>query len=159
MSDFIKKSGQRWMAASINEAVKNSHVNTLVLYASIENVALIADNPNFFSKHWKILPMCRPFVYTMFLYSGEGAASFLVPEGFSSLLTWDWSFCSSFLVAWRTFSCRLTWEFSTSDFESPSIQFPGACPTLFLSSSFPGLTRDPKLGEEISSLHWLCITR
>ena len=64
-----------------------------------------------------------------------------------------------FLVAWRTFSCPLTWDFSISDFESPSIQFPGAWPTLFLSSSFSGLTRDPKLGEENSSLHWLRITR
>ena len=41
----------------------------------------------------------------------------------------------------------------------PVTQFPGAWPILFLSSSFPGLTRDPKLDEEVSSLHWLCITR
>ena len=55
------------------------------------------------------------------------------------------------------FSCRLTREYPTSNFESGSIQFLGACPTPFLSSSFPGLTRDPKLCEEISSLHGLCI--
>ena len=38
------------MAAFIDEAQNNPHVNTLVLYESIENVALIADIPNFFSK-------------------------------------------------------------------------------------------------------------
>ena len=32
-------------------------------------------------------------------------------------------------------------------FESPGIQF-GACPTLFLSLPFSGLTKDPKLGEK-----------
>ena len=35
----------------IEEAKNNPNVNTLVLYASIGNVALIADIPNFFSKH------------------------------------------------------------------------------------------------------------
>ena len=38
-------------------------------------------------------------------------------EGFSSLFIWVWPFCPSFLAAWRTFTCRLTWEFSTSDFQ------------------------------------------
>ena len=57
---------------------------------------------------------------------------------------WVGSFCTSFLVAWRTFSCRLTWEFSTSNFELPCSQFPGAWPILFLSSSFTGLTQSPK---------------
>ena len=42
-----------------------------------------------------------------------------------------------FLVAWRTFSCRLTWDYPTSNFESPNIQFPVACPTPFKSSAFP----------------------
>ena len=73
------------MPAHIDEANNNLHVNTLVLYASIENVALIADIPNFFSKNRKILPMYRWFVYSMFLNSDEHAASFLVPGGFSSL--------------------------------------------------------------------------
>ena len=50
-------------------------------------------------------------------------------------------------------------EFPTSDFESPSCQFPGAWQALFLSSSFSGMTRDPKLDEEVSSLYWLRITR
>ena len=43
------------MAAFIDEAKNNLHVNTLVLYGSIDNVALIADIPNFFSKFRKIL--------------------------------------------------------------------------------------------------------
>ena len=120
------------------------------------NVALI---PNFFTKFWKILSMYRWFVYSMFLNSGEHAASFLVPGGFSSLFIWLWSFCPSSLAAWRTFSCRLTWEFSTSDFELPRSQFPGTWSTLFLSSSFPGLTWDPKLDEEVASLYCLCISR
>ena len=38
------------MAALIDEAKNNHHVNTLVLYASIENVTLIADTPKFLSK-------------------------------------------------------------------------------------------------------------
>ena len=38
------------MAAFIDEAKNNLLVDTLVLYASIENVALIADIPNFVSK-------------------------------------------------------------------------------------------------------------
>ena len=75
------------------------------------------------------------------------------------ILHWSLILLPQFLVAWRTFSCRLTWEFSTSDFELLCSQFPGAWPILFLSSLFTGLTRYPELDEEVSSLHWLCITR
>ena len=39
------------MAAFIDEAKNNRHVNTLVLYASIENVELIAHIPNLFPKN------------------------------------------------------------------------------------------------------------
>ena len=46
---------------------KNYHINTLVLYASIENVASLADIPNFFCRNWKILLMYRWFVSSMFL--------------------------------------------------------------------------------------------
>ena len=80
-------------------------------HASIENVALIADIPNFF-KHWKMLPMFRWFVCSMFLNWWRWT-HVLVSEEFSSLFIWVWSFCTRFLVAWRTFSSRLTWEFST----------------------------------------------
>ena len=38
------------MAAFTDEAESNLHVNTSVLYANIEHVALIADVPNFISK-------------------------------------------------------------------------------------------------------------
>ena len=41
----------RWMAAFIDEVKNIHHFNTFALYASIENVALIADIPNFFRKH------------------------------------------------------------------------------------------------------------
>ena len=30
-------------------------------------------------------------------------------------------FCSSFLAAWRTFSCQLTWDFSASDLKSTEL--------------------------------------
>ena len=42
-----------------------------------------------------------------------------------------WSFCASFLWARLTFSCRYTWELSTSKFEPELPQFPLARPTLF----------------------------
>ena len=38
------------MPAHIDEAKNILHVNTVVLYASIENVALIADIPNLLQK-------------------------------------------------------------------------------------------------------------
>ena len=156
MSEFIKKSGPKWVAALIDEA-KNIHlVNTLVLYASIENVALIADIPNF-SKLWKILSMYRWFVYSMFLNSGVRMLQVsLCQEG---SLHSVFGFDPSAPVSWNLLLSTQLENFRLPIFESPSIQFPGAWPTLFLSSSFPLLTRDPKLGEEISSLHWLRITR
>ena len=76
----------------------------------------------------------------------------------SSLFARVWSFCPSFLWARLTFSCRLTWEFSTSKFELEVPHFPEAKATLFLLSSFTGLTKDPDLCGETSSLHWPCIT-
>ena len=112
--------------------------------------------PYFFSEHWSIFPMYRWFENLMFSNSGNDASSFLELEEFPSLFARVWSFCPSFLWAGLTFSCRFTWEFPTSKFES---QFPEARPNLFLSSSFTGLTRDPDLCGETSSLHWLCITR
>ena len=60
-----------------------------------ENVASLADIPNLFCRNWKILLMHWWFVYSMFLNSGEDAASFLVLlelECFlSSLSVWSWS--------------------------------------------------------------------
>ena len=72
-------------------------------------------------------------------------------------LYWVWSFCPSFLAAWRTFSCRLTREFSTSDFESPSIQFPGAWQTLFLSSSFLGLAAHHQIHRSCFCCRWTIV--
>ena len=79
----------------------------------------------------------------MFPDSGNHASSFVVPEESSSLFARVWSFCPNFQWTRVTFSCRFTWEFSTSKFEPECPQFPKAKPTLFLSSSFSGLTRDP----------------
>ena len=95
----------------------------------------------------------------MFFNSGFHASSFLVLVKLSSLFAWVWSFCSTFLEASITFSCLLTWEHPTSKFESKLPRFPEASPALLLSSSFTRLTRDPELCDEISSSHWLCITR
>ena len=60
----------------------------------------------------------------MFSNSGYEASSFLVQGESSSLFARVWSLCPSFLVARLTFSCRRTWELSTSKFESESHQFP-----------------------------------
>ena len=95
----------------------------------------------------------------MFFNSGFDASSFLVLVKLSSLFAWVWSFCSTFLEASITFSCLLTWEHPTSKFELKLPRFPEASPALLLSSSFSRLTRDPELCDEISSSHWLCITR
>ena len=45
------------MAAFIDEVINIPHTNTFVLYAFIDNVALVADIHNFFHKHKKILLM------------------------------------------------------------------------------------------------------
>ena len=95
----------------------------------------------------------------MFSNSGNDASSFLVLKESSSLFARVWSFCPSFMWARLTFSCRFTWEFSTSKFEPECHQFPEARPTLFVSSSFAELTRDRDLCGETSSWHWPCITR
>ena len=60
----------------------NLHVNKLVLYPFIENVALISDTSNSFSQISKDVA----HVLMMFLNSGEGATSFLVLEDSSSLV-------------------------------------------------------------------------
>ena len=114
--------GPRWMAAFIDGVINILHIDTFVLHASIENVALVAGIPNFFRKHWKILLVCWWFVYSMFFNSGDDAASFLelVELEFfslSSLSAWFWSSCTSCLDAYGTFSCRLVWENPTSEFE------------------------------------------
>ena len=134
-------------------------INTFVLYASIENVASTEDLPNFFSKCWKIFPVYRWFENLLFSNSGNDPSSFLVLDEFSSLFARVWSFCPSFQWVRLTFSCRFSWEFPTSKFWVGTSQLPEAKPTLFLSSSFTILTRDPDLCGETSSLHWLCITR
>ena len=119
------------MAASIDEAMNNLHVNGLVLYASM------------------ILPMYRWFVYCMFLNSGCWACSkfpglILLPQfpgGLKNLLL---STHRRFFDFWfRITELPVSWCLADS----------------FLSLSFTGLTRDPKLDEEMSSLHWLCMSR
>ena len=82
----------------------------------------------------------------MFSNSGDDASSFFV-QGESSSLCARVSFLWARLL---TFSCRYTWELSTSKFEPELLQFLVVRPTLFLLSSFSGLTRDPDLcGETI----------
>ena len=49
--------GPWWMAAFIDEGINIPHINTFVLHASIENVVLVADIPNFFCKQWNMLLM------------------------------------------------------------------------------------------------------
>ena len=70
----------------------------------------------------------------------------------SSLCVWSWPSRILFPAPIGTFSCRLAWEYPISDFEADRMLFPAAISTSFRSSVFTGLTRDPKLCEEISSL-------
>ena len=94
----------------------------------IENVALIADIPNFFSKNRKILPMYRWFVYSMFLNSDEHAASFLVPGGFSSLFIFGFDPFAP--VSWRLEGSSLVDSLDNirppiSNYRAPSFLVPG----------------------------------
>ena len=84
-SVFERLFGPRWMAAFIDEVTSILQINIYVLYAWIENVASLADIPNllFLREIKKILPMYWWFVHSMFLNSGDDAASLLVP------LKWD----------------------------------------------------------------------
>ena len=77
----------------------------------------------------------------MFSNSGDDALSFFVKKESSSLFAPVYSFCPSFLWGKLTFSCRFTYELSTSKFGPEVHQFPEAKRTLFLLSSFPILTR------------------
>ena len=153
------------MAAFIDEAKNILLINTFVLYASTENVALIADIPDFFSKHWKILPMYRWYVYSMIRNSGVDATStsllvLLELACFlSSLCVWSWSSRLLFPTAIGTFSRQLAWEYPISNLETDRQLFPAAISTSFLLSVFPGLTRDPNFCEESFSLLKLHITR
>ena len=104
--------------------------------ACIENVASFADIPNLLCRNWKILLTYGWFVCSMFLDSGVDATSLFVSLEvqcfFSSLCVWSWS---------------------------TRMLFPAAIPTSFLTSVFTGMTRDPKLCEEIFSFLGLRITR
>ena len=97
--------------------------------------------------------MCWWFVYSMFFNSGNDAASFLElveSEYFlTSLSVWFWSSCTNFLFACGTFYCRLAWKYPTY---AGCTRCLDACTTLFLTSAFSWLTRDPKLRAVISSL-------
>ena len=108
---------------------EHSHINTFVLYACIENVASLADIPNLFCRNWKILLMYWWFVYSMFLNSGDDAASFFVLLEFkkcflSSLSVWSWSSHAVSSCSWNIF---LLTHLRISDFWSwvGSHQFPG----------------------------------
>ena len=98
------------------------------------------------------LSVCLWFSSTSFL---------LAWEEFSCRLAWGCPISefelksTSFLLAWGEFSCRLLWGCSISEFGLGSTSCLVALTTSFLSSAFTGLTRDPKLREEISSL--LCL--
>ena len=71
----LRNPAQMRMAALIDEVVNIHHINTFVLFASIENDALVADIPNFFCINWKILSMYLWFVCSMFFNSGDEAGS------------------------------------------------------------------------------------
>ena len=148
------------MAAFIDEAKNNPYVITLVLYASIENVPLIADIPNFFPNFERSYPcidvLCTPCFWEL------------------------WWACSKFPCVWR-----VLFTFYLALIILP--QFPGCLENLLLSTHLrifdfrfritelpvpwclarffffhrhsTGLTRDPKLDEEVFSLYWLRITR
>ena len=67
---------------------------------------------------------------------------------------WRCSSRTNFLDAIGSFSCRLAWEYPTSDLESGRTNsfFERLFQLLFVSSVFTSLTRDPKLRDGISSL-------
>ena len=77
----VKKSGPKWLAAVIDDAEKNPLVNRLVLFAFNENIALIANIPNFFAQFERPCPctdgMCVPRFDTLVRIQ----PSFFVPEG------------------------------------------------------------------------------
>ena len=137
------------MAAFIVDVMDVLHIN---------NVGLSEDLRNLFCKHWNIFPVYRWFENLMFANSGNDASSFLVLEEFCSVFAQDWSFCPTFLWANINFWSVHLWisNFGIWARMSP-ISWGWA--NSFLSSSFPGLTRDPDLCDETSSLYWLCITR
>ena len=146
------------MGAFIGDAM-NTPISILFSSDSIENVASIGDLPNFsvsIGISFQCIEKSRIPCSSILVFD---ASRFLVLVKLSSLFAWVWSSCSTFLEASITFSCLLTWEHPTSKFESKLPRFPEASPALLLSSSFTRLTRDPELCDEISSSHWLCITR
>ena len=102
----------------------------------------------------------------MFWSSGFGVApctGFLVllelEKSFSSRCVWSCSSRQQYPEANRAFSCRLTWEYPTSDLEAACQLFPEAIATSFRSSAFPGLTGYTKFCEEFLSLHGLRDTK
>ena len=70
---------------------------------------------------------CSPFLVILHQVS-------LCQKSPRHFLGWVRSLCPSFLAAKLTFSCRYTWERSTSNFKLELHQFPVARPTLFLLS-------------------------
>ena len=63
-----------------------------------------------------------------------------------------WFSVPSFLLALRDISCRLAWGCPISELKAVSTSGLVALTTSFLSSAYSGLTQDPKLCEEVSSL-------
>ena len=116
------------------------HINTIVCFRweSCINWWI----PNFFSaKTEDIAHELMVRVFTMFCNSEHVESEYFL----SSLAVWFWFSSSSFLLAWREFSCRFTWWSPISEWELGSTSCLDARSISFLSSAYPGLTRYPKL--------------
>ena len=138
------------MAAFIDEDMNIHHINTFCLECLHGESWVFFDTHNLFGKKWKIFVMYCRLVYFMFWNSVLVVAArtshlVLVEFGDSFL-----SSCFQESEHWA-FSCRLTWERSTSGFWVVRTSFLVLvwlpCP----SSTFSGLTGYPKAAEDFPS--------
>ena len=135
ISEFVKEFGSRWKAAFIDEAKNNSNVNTMVLYACIDNVRRLMTFPISSPKLsrfslWQILSM-----YWWFMYICSEFLSLTHTEQFS-LCYWSMTVVSHYCVfgvessrqlfpaATGILWCRLAWEYPISDLEANRMLFP-----------------------------------
>ena len=95
-------------------------------------------NSHFFCKKWKIFVMYWWFVYFLFWNSVLGVAARTNLLVLSEFEDSSWSTCFQESEFW-VFSCRLTWERSTSGFGVVCTSLLVPCP----SSTFTGLTGYP----------------
>ena len=147
------------MAAFVDEDMNVLHINTFVFNASINNVENPAVIPNFFNWKWKMCVMYWWFLIFMFWNS---VLVITARTGFLDLVEFEDSSqspCFQESEFWA-FSCRLTWERSTSGFwvvrTSLLVLVWSPCP----SSTFAGLTGYPKsCGGFSLALHGLRSTK